>query len=111
MKKGVIVFSERIALWGAVVCAIVLVTTSFFIVNTQYKVRGLMAELDRAERVRHQLLAEASALELELAQAALPKAVTGRARAMGFSNAEVTDTLIIEVAPEKLSKERLEVKP
>ncbi len=110
MKFNMARFSDRILSCVAVVSALVLLTSCFELVKTQYQVRMLTAEKERAERVRHALLDEASQLALDLSKAALPKSVIERASELGYVNADVTNTVMIQVAADKFGKISLEVR-
>jgi len=109
MRINLAAFSERVLFVIAVVSSLVLFVSCFTLVKTQYEVRMLTVEKERAERVRHALLDEASQLALDQSRAALPKYVTERAAALGYVNADVSNTVMIEVPADEIRQIRLEV--
>ena len=84
------------------VVAIVLILSAGALVTTQYRVRLLFVEIERAN--------DSSQLALDLSKAALPAAVSRRAGEMGFIAADVTNTVLFEVEPQVLLKEHMEVR-
>lgn len=109
MRFSLTQISDRVLTVVAVASGVVLLLSCFALVRMQYDVRTLTAEKERAERVRHALTDEASQLALDLSKAALPKYVIERAGALGYVNADVTNTVMIQVPASKLSHIRLEV--
>lgn len=103
-------FSDRVLSFIAIASAIVLFISCFYLVQSQYKVRMLTAEKERVERVRHALLDESSQLALELSRAALPKYVISRANELGYVNADVKNTVMIQVPANQFGRIRLEVR-
>lgn len=101
MKASFYVFSERFLLFVALVSTAVLLLSGFYLVTTQYRVRMLVVEKERAEKVRHELMDAASQLALDRASAALPKNVMERAKAMGYVAASVSNANIVLIEVEK----------
>ena len=66
--------------------------------------------MERANYVARRLSDDSSQLALDLSKAALPAAVSRRAREMGFAPAGVTNTVLLEVAPMALIKGHMEVR-
>ncbi len=110
MKFDLSRFSDRVLSLVTLLSAIVLFVSSFYLVQTQYKVRLLTAEKERAERVRHALLDESSQLTLDLSRAALPRYVVSRATELGYVNADVRNTVMIQVPASQFGRIRLEVR-
>lgn len=110
MRLNLTQLSDRVLKLVALISGIVLFVSCFELVRMQYEVRMLTAEKERAERVRHALLDEASQLALDLSKAALPKYVIERAGELGFVNADVTNTVMIQVPASQLGHIRLEVR-
>ena len=70
----------------------------------------LFARLDTVPRdMSRRLSDDSSQLSLDLSRAALPAAVNARARQLGYAPAELSDTVLVEVAPEELTQQHLEV--
>ena len=110
MRFSLTQISDRVLTGVTLVSGVVLLINCFELVRMQYEVRMLTAEKERAERVRHALLDEASQLALDLSKAALPKYVIERAGALGYVNADVTNTIMIQVPASRLGHIRLEVR-
>ena len=110
MKNALAFFSERLLFVMALISAVVLVLSAGALVTTQYRVRMLFVEIERANDVTRRLSDDSSQLALDLSKAALPAAVSHRARAMGFSPAGVTNTVLLEVVPMALIQGHMEVR-
>lgn len=104
------VFSDRCLFAAAFISAIVLIVSAGALVTTQYRVRLLFVEIERANNDGRRLADDSSQLALDLSKAALPAAVSKRAGEMGFIAADVTNTVLFEVEPQVLFKEHLEVR-
>lgn len=85
--------SERFLFVVALVSAIVLILSAGALVTTQYRVRLLFVEIERANDMARKLADDSSQLALDLSKAALPAAVSRRAGEMGFIAADVTNTV------------------
>ena len=111
MKKNALAFaSERFLFVMALISAVVLLLSGAALVTTQYRVRLLFVEIERANDVARRLSDDSSQLALDLSKAALPAAVSRRAREMGFAPAGVNNTVLLEVAPMALIKGHMEVR-
>lgn len=104
------VFSDRCLFAAAFISAIVLIVSAGALVTTQYRVRLLFVEIERANNDGRRLADDSSQLALDLSKAALPAAVSKRAGDMGFIAADVNNTVLFEVEPQVLFKEHLEVR-
>ncbi len=102
-------FSEPLILFVGAVSVVVLWVSACSLVWTQYRVRLLFAEIERAGDMARRLSDDSSQLALDLSRAALPAAVNERARKLGFAPAELSDTVLIDVAPEEMTQRHLEV--
>ena len=101
--------SERFLFIAALLSAIVLILSAGAL-TTQYRVRLLFVEIERANDVARKLADDSSQLALDLSKAALPAAVSRRAGEMGFIAADVNNTVLFEVEPQVLLKEHMEVR-
>lgn len=101
--------SEHLILLVGVLSIVVLWVSACSLVWTQYRVRLLFAEIERANVVTRQLADDSSQLALDLSRAALPAAVSARAQGMGFAPAVLSDTVLLEVGPEEMTQRHLEV--
>lgn len=110
MRAGLVSASERFLALVGIVSAVVLLASAGALITTQYRVRLLFVEIERANNVSARLSDDSSQLALDLSKAALPAAVSRRAGQMGFAPADVTNTVLLEVAPKTLLKEHMEVK-
>ena len=110
MKGGVAFFCERVLFFAAIVSAAVLILSAGVLITTQYRVRMLFVEIERANDLTRRLSDDSSQLALDLSKAALPAAVSRRARAMGFAPAGVSNTVLLEVAPMALIQGHMEVR-
>ena len=99
--------SEPLILFIGGVSVVVLWVSACSLVWTQYRVRLLFAEIERAGDMSRRLSDDSSQLSLDLSRAALPAAVN--ARQLGYAPAELSDTVLVEVAPEELTQQHLEV--
>ena len=95
--------SERFLFIAALLSAIVLILSAGALVTTQYRVRLLFVEIERANDVARKLADDSS-------QLALAAAVSRRAGEMGFIAADVNNTVLFEVEPQVLLKEHMEVR-
>ena len=102
--------SDRFLFAAAFISAIVLIVSAGTLVTTQYRVRLLFVEIERANDVGRRLADDSSQLALDLSKAALPAAVSRRAGEMGFIAADVSNTVLFEVEPQVLLKEHMEVR-
>lgn len=102
--------SERFLFVAAFFSAIVLIFSAGALVTTQYRVRLLFVEIERANDVARRLADDSSQLALDLSKAALPAAVSMRAGKMGFIAADVNNTVLFEVEPQVLLQEHMEVR-
>ena len=102
--------SERFLFIAALLSAIVLILSAGALVTTQYRVRLLFVEIERANDVARKLADDSSQLALDLSKAALPADVSRRAGEMGFIAADVNNTVLFEVEPQVLLKEHMEVR-
>ena len=100
--------SEPLILFIGGVSVVVLWVSACSLVWTQYRVRLLFAEIERAGDMSRRLSDDSSQLSLDLSRAALPAAVNARARQFGYAP-ELSDTVLVEVAPEELTQQHLEV--
>ena len=76
MKKNALAFaSERFLFVMALISAVVLLLSGAALVTTQYRVRLLFVEIERANDVARRLSDDSSQLALDLSKAALPAAV------------------------------------
>ncbi len=110
MKNALAFFSERLLFVMALVSAVVLLLSAGALVTTQYRVRLLFVEIERANDLTRRLSDDSSQLALDLSKAALPAAVSRRAREMGFAPAGVNNTVLLEVAPMALIQGHMEVR-
>ena len=78
------IISERVMQTVAFISAIVLLLSAGALVTTQYRVRVLFVEIERANEAARRLMDDSSQLALDLSKAALPAAVSSRAKKMGF---------------------------
>lgn len=101
--------SEPLILFIGGVSVVVLWVSACSLVWTQYRVRLLFAEIERVGDMSRRLSDDSSQLSLDLSRAALPAAVNARARQLGYAPAELSDTVLVEVAPEELTQQHLEV--
>ena len=109
MRTSWAIISERVMQTVAFISAIVLLLSAGALVTTQYRVRVLFVEIERANEAARRLMDDSSQLALDLSKAALPAAVSSRAKKMGFEPADITRTILLEVEPSKLLPERMEV--
>ncbi len=72
--------------------------------------RLLFTEIERANDMARRLSDDSSQLALDLSKAALPAAVSEKARQMGFAPADLAATVLLEVSPEELAQRHLEVR-
>lgn len=91
------------------VSAVALVASVALLITTQYRVRLLTTEIDRANATAQHLADDSSQLALDMSKAALPAAVSSRAAQLGFTTADITNTVLIEVSKDRLNKEHMEV--
>lgn len=110
MRFSLVSVSERFLAIMGMISAVVLVVSAAVLVTTQYRVRLLFVEIERANNVARRLADDSSQLALDLSKAALPAAVSRRAGEMGFAAADVNNTVLLEVAPKTLIKEHIEVR-
>ncbi len=110
MRISLVSISERFLAAVGFVSAIVLVISAAALITTQYRVRLLFVEIERANDVARRLADDSSQLALDLSKATLPAAVSRRAQTMGFAPADVSNTVLLEVAPKTLIKEHMEVR-
>ena len=111
MRPHLLAFlSERFLFAAAFVSAVVLIVSAGALVTTQYRVRLLFVEIERANDAGRRLADDSSQLALDLAKAALPAAVSKRAGDMGFIAADASNTVLFEVEPQVLLKEHMEVR-
>lgn len=92
-----------------VVSAVVLIVSAFVLVTTQYTVRMLTFEKDRAEKVSQRLLDEKTQLRVDQSKAALPKIVIDHVKDLEYVEAGVHNTVMIEVPSRLLENNRMEV--
>lgn len=109
MRLNIGRLSEPLLFAIAFASTIVLWVSACSLVWTQYRVRLLFVEIERAGEMGRRLADDSSQLAIDLSRAALPAAVNRRARAMGFAPADLSDTVLLEVAPEEMSQQHLEV--
>lgn len=102
--------SERFLFAAAFVSAITLIISAGTLVTTQYRVRLLFVEIERANNDARKLADDSSQLALDLSKAALPAAVSKRAGEMGFIAGDISNTVLFEVEPQVLLKEHMEVR-
>ena len=102
--------SERFLFAAAFVSAIILIISAGTLVTTQYRVRLLFVEIERANNDARKLADDSSQLALDLSKAALPAAVSKRAGEMGFIAGDISNTVLFEVEPQVLLKEHMEVR-
>ena len=110
MKFNLAFMSERLLFLIGFASALVCVISAGVLVTTQYRVRLLFVEIERANDVARRLSDDSSQLALDLSKAALPAAVSRRAREMGFAPADVNNTVLLEVAPKALVREHMEIR-
>lgn len=110
MRISLVSVSERFLATAGVISAIVLLLSAAALVTTQYRVRLLFVEIERANNVARRLADDSSQLALDLSKAALPAAVSRRAGQMGFAPADVNNTVLLEVEPQTFIKEHIEVR-
>ena len=108
---SLVVFLKGMLFAAAFVSSIVLILSAGALVTTQYRVRLLFVEIERANDMARKLSDDASQLSLDLSKAALPAAVSRRAAELGLVTADVNNTILFEVEPQVLLKERMEVSP
>jgi cell division protein FtsL len=87
------------------VAAVVLVFSAVQLISTQYTVRQLFIEIERAEDVGRRLADDGNQLATDLSKAALPSIVSRRAQAMDFVPPDIRKTRMIEV-PDGLLESR-----
>ena len=109
MRLSLARFSEPLIALIGFISFVVLWVSACSLVWTQYRVRLLFAEIERAGEVSRRLADESSQLALDLSRDALPAAVNARARTMGYAPAELSDTVLIDVSPDEMTKRHLEV--
>ena len=111
MRPHLLAFlSERFLFAAAFVSAVVLIVSAGALVTTQYRVRLLFVEIERANDAGRRHADDSSQLALDLSKAALPTAVSKRAGDMGFIAADASNTVLFEVEPQVLLKEHMEVR-
>lgn len=110
MKLGIVSLSEGFLATVGVGAAVVLLISAGALITTQYRVRLLFVEIERANNMARKLADDSSQLALDLSKAALPAAVSRRAGQMGFAAADVNNTVLMEVAPKTLIREHMEVR-
>ena len=110
MRFNVGRLSEPFLFLVALVSVVVLWSSACALVWTQYRVRLLFTEIERANDMARRLSDDSSQLALDLSKAALPGAVSEKARQMGFAPADLAATVLLEVSPEELAQRHLEVR-
>lgn len=110
MRFNVGRLSESFLFLVALVSVVVLWSSACALVWTQYRVRLLFTEIERANDMARRLSDDSSQLALDLSKAALPAAVSEKARQMGFAPADLAATVLLEVSPEELAQRHLEVR-
>lgn len=110
IKARLVMLSDRLLFFIGFVSVIVLLLSAGLLVTTQYRVRLLFVEIERANDVARRLADDSSQLQLDLSKAALPAAVSRRAHELGFAAADVNNTVLIDVAPKALLREHMEIR-
>lgn len=110
MKLGLVSISDKFLFCIGFLSVLVLLVSAAALVTTQYRVRLLFVEIERANDVARRLADDSSQLALDLSKAALPAAVSRRAVQLGFATADVNNTVLLEVAPKALVREHMEVR-
>ena len=101
MRFNVGRLSEPFLFLVALVSVVVLWSSACALVWTQYRVRLLFTEIERANDMARRLSDDSSQLALDLSKAA---------RQMGFAPADLAATVLLEVSPEELAQRHLEVR-
>ncbi len=101
--------SDRILSLAAFVATVALISGAAAMITTQYKIRQVFAEVETEKRIDRELQDDASQLNIDLARAGLPAAVSAKAGKMGFSTAEWDRTVMVEVPKERLDQDQMEV--
>ena len=91
------------------VAAIVLVFSATELIRTQYTVRQLFIEIERAEDVGRRLADDGNQLATDLSKAAMPSIVNRRAQAMDFVPPDIRKTRMIEVPDALIEGKKSEV--
>ena len=110
MRYGAARFSDRFLFLVAFISFVVLFASAVALVKTQYRIRLLFIEVERANDAARRLADDSNQLSLDLSRAALPAAVSGQAALNGFAPADISNTVLIEVDPGEISRSRMEVR-
>jgi len=79
--------------------AVALMLSALALVTSQYRARGLFAELDVAQQQTVQSEAEANRLRLELGRVSQPAAIEAAARQMGMRPIDAEHTALLPLLP------------
>lgn len=90
------------------VAAVVLLLSAVELIHTQYTVRQLFIEIEKAQDVARRLTDDGNQLATDLSKAALPAIVSRRAQAMDFVAPDIRKTRMIEVPDEWLENKSSE---
>lgn len=101
--------SDRVLSLSAFAATVALVWGAASMITTQYQIRQVFIEIETERRIERELQDDASQLNIDLARAGLPVAVSAKAGKNGFSTAELERTVMIEVPKQRLEHDQMEV--
>ena len=82
-----------------VIGAVILFISSVSLVTSQYRVRSLVAQIEKLQNESRRLNDDASELNMEISRAALPGYIATQARKAGLEPATSRNTVVLEYKP------------